>query len=334
MAEEGYKQRQFAAGMVPGLKEASTATKELVADKQKEAEEWVKSSERMHQADAVNESDMAKLALQAKSQKASFTIDMAGGGAKDKEKAAIEEAKALTKIQVDEITNYEKWLDKNNPKELEKYREFEQKKQKLIAEGEQKVTKIKNDALLAQEQATRAAEDRMAQAIASAAAKSIMSGKSMGAAFKALGEQMAQTALTNFMQMETLDGRKKMKDAGKAARGAYTGVMDMDLPPFIAFPLAIASGAAAFGGVMAFEQGGIVPETGLMKLHEKEMVLPRPIAEKVQAMADPQQNGGRSGRGVVNNFQISTPNADSFMLSQRQIDNRAVQAHQKALRRG
>lgn len=75
----------------------------------------------------------------------------------------------------------------------------------------------------------------------------------MAQAFEQMGKQMAEASLNSLLQLETVEGRKKLVKAKSAASGAYTGVMDMDLPPFIGFPLAIASGAAAFAGVMAFE---------------------------------------------------------------------------------
>lgn len=54
----------------------------------------------------------------------------------------------------------------------------------------------------------------------------------------------------------------------------------------------------AFG---SFEQGGIVGQTGMHKLHEQEMVLPRPISEKVQKMtdADAAGVGNRGGHTIT-----------------------------------
>jgi hypothetical protein len=293
MEEESYNQKQWAMGMIPGYKEVSKEIHEIISDKQKEATEWVAASQRMHTADATQAADMAKIRVQAANQETMYGINKGGGNDKAKVQAQLDENKALAQIQIDQINDEAKWHQSGDAKDLEMLRKFEDEKQKIIANSVKEQAKIVEDAELEKEQKIRAAEDRTARAIASTAAKSIVEGKNMGQAFSQLGKQMLETALTNFLQMETLDGRKKMKEARKAGRGAYTGVMDMNLPPMIGFPLAIASGAAAFAGVMAFEKGGIVPETGMVKLHEKEMVLPRPISEKVQAMTD----AGAGGKG-------------------------------------
>jgi hypothetical protein len=159
------------------------------------------------------------------------------------------------------------------------------------------------------------AENKVADAFAKSAAKSIVEGKSMADAFAALGKQMAETALTNLLELETIDGRKKVHDAGVAARGAYTGVMNMDLPPFIGFPLAIASGAAAFAGVMAFDQGGIVPSNQMAMVHQNEMILPPAISQGLQSMI----SRGGAGGGTNVNMNVHAKDADSFRLSQHQI---------------
>jgi len=164
----------------------------------------------------------------------------------------------------------------------------------------------------------QAAEDKLGNAIAKTAAKSIVESKNMGDAFHALGKQMAEAALTSLLELETVEGRKKLVKAKSAASGAYTGVMDMDLPPIIAFPLAIASGAAAFAGVMAFEQGGIVPSTQMAMVHQHEMILPSHISQGLQGMIA-NNRGAKGNPSVVMN--ISTPNADSFRASRHQIDS-------------
>jgi hypothetical protein len=125
-----------------------------------------------------------------------------------------------------------------------------------------------------------------------------------------------------------------MKDAKKAGAKGWTIGEEFPFPLNLIMPPILA--ATMFGGVMAydaFEQGGNVGHTGMALLHQNEMVLPRPIAEKVRAMAEPETSGARRGGSVTNNFKIDAKDANSFRLSQRQIDDHAARASQKALRR-
>ena len=59
---------------------------------------------------------------------------------------------------------------------------------------------------------------------------------------------------------------QNLDDAKAAARGAFKWVMET-IPFPLDLVLAPAAAAAAFAGVMAFEQGGIVPGGGLAMLH-------------------------------------------------------------------
>jgi hypothetical protein len=89
-------------------------------------------------------------------------------------------------------------------------------------------------------------------------------------AIEQIGRQMLETQVEQgmlaLMGQETRAEREALIAAKKAARGAYSSVMDSGLPAPIAFPLAIAAGAAAFAGTMAFEQGGEIPGTGAVPI--------------------------------------------------------------------
>jgi hypothetical protein len=92
-----------------------------------------------------------------------------------------------------------------------------------------------------------------------------------------------------------------MKSAKSAAAKAWDAGENFPFPLDLVMPPILAAGA--FAGVMAFssfDQGGIVGHTGMAKVHEQEMVLPRPISEKVQKMADPDTaKGGLNGLNVT-----------------------------------
>lgn len=75
----------------------------------------------------------------------------------------------------------------------------------------------------------------MAQEIASTAAQSIVQGKNMEQAFARLGMSMMQTALSNVMQLETVQGRQRLSDARTAASNAYAAVSGIPVVgPFLA----------------------------------------------------------------------------------------------------
>lgn len=73
--------------------------------------------------------------------------------------------------------------------------------------------------------------------------------------------------------------KQKMSDAKVAAAEAFKAVVGI---PLIGPVLAPVAAAGAFAAVAAFEQGGIVPNTGMALVHGGEMVLPQAISQKVQ----------------------------------------------------
>lgn len=88
-------------------------------------------------------------------------------------------------------------------------------------------------------------------------------------------------------------------DANAAAAAAFESAMvALPFPVNVAVAPALAASTLAtgmgFAAGAAFEQGGIVPSTGMALVHGGEMVLPRPISETVQQMA---ANGGSLGGG-------------------------------------
>lgn len=84
-------------------------------------------------------------------------------------------------------------------------------------------------------------------------------------------------------------------DANKAAAGAYAAVAGI---PYVGPFLAPVAAAAAFVGVMAFDvfsaSGGMDVGAGvnpITQLHEKEMVLPAGLSDRVRNMTEPGGGG-------------------------------------------
>ncbi len=79
------------------------------------------------------------------------------------------------------------------------------------------------------------------------------------------------------------DKQQQGSAASLAAAKTYAVIAGIPVVgPFIAPPLA----AAAYAAVMAFDKGGIVPETSLAMVHKNEMVLPSHISQFVKSSAE------------------------------------------------
>lgn len=78
--------------------------------------------------------------------------------------------------------------------------------------------------------------------------------------------------------------KQVFRDAGVAAAHAFRSVMGaLPFPAnVIVAPIAAAGAFAATMAFAAFEQGGLVPNTGLAMVHGGEMVLPSALSQKVQ----------------------------------------------------
>jgi hypothetical protein len=142
-------------------------------------------------------------------------------------------------------------LDKYGKDYEVKLKSIQDKEKELTQEHENKLTQIVTTAEEQRKQKVLQSENQMDQAFASTAAKSIIEGKNMEQSFERLGGQMMQTMLTNLMQMETVQGRKRFGDARTAAADAFQSAGN----PI----LGAVEAAAAFTAVMAFDKGGVVP---------------------------------------------------------------------------
>jgi hypothetical protein len=134
--------------------------------------------------------------------------------------------------------------------------------------------------------------------------------------------KIAEQELVGLALHQTMADTQKLSDAKLAAANTYASVSAV---PIIGPVLAPAAAAAAFAAVLAFEKGGIVPETGLAMLHSKEMVLPAHISQSVQQMAD----GGGSGGNLQVHFHGKQAKEDHAGM-----ENQLVRMVKRAQRRG
>jgi hypothetical protein len=100
--------------------------------------------------------------------------------------------------------------------------------------------------------------------------------------------KIGEAAIADLILHKSLAQEQKLMDA----KGAFGTTMKA-LPFPLNIPLAIASA----GAVLAFEQGGVVPETGGILAHKNEMVLPAHISQFIQQAAKNDPAGGANGGG-------------------------------------
>ena len=156
--------------------------------------------------------------------------------------------------------------------------------------------------------------------VATGLAKTIVEGKNFGKEMRAVAQQVLEgfiemelkrmmahimadlgitsSTITNTAAQKTIeraaDSESIISSAHKAAAKAWSNAPN----PIIG----AIEAAATFVGVLAFDsfdQGGIVGHTGMAKVHENEMVLPRPLSEKVQRMTDDSSSGARGAVHVT-----------------------------------
>jgi hypothetical protein len=169
--------------------------------------------------------------------------------------------------------------------------------------------------------------------------KNVLTGtQTLSAGFKSLFASMGQSLASIAAQMVATWAMAQMKmrlsskqtalaelnnDAVAAGGAAYKAVVGT---PFIGPFLAPAAAAVAYAGVMAFGAsasaaggydipGNINP---IVQAHAREMILPAKHADVIRNLAD--QAGGQGGGANTVVMNITTPDADSFRRSQRQIE--------------
>ena len=158
--------------------------------------------------------------------------------------------------------------------------------------------------------------------VATGLAKTIVEGKNFGQAMRRVAQEVLESFIENEIKRLTVHaavqlGLTTSEQAGVTSRvlidkeGNVKTIMGYakeaasagwaagaKFPPPLNVIMAPALAGLFFTGALAyasFDQGGIVEHTGMAKVHENEMVLPRPISEKVQKMADGGGNAGSRG---------------------------------------
>ncbi len=161
--------------------------------------------------------------------------------------------------------------------------------------GDMQVEQEKRAALQRQTQDTVSAQNRMTSAIATDIAHSIVMNKSLAQAFRQTGEQMAEGMIKNLLIAEMTGNKQKLIDAKTAAANSYQWASAWGGP--VAGAIA---GAAAFSGVMAFANGGLVPGSGSgdtvpAMLTPGETVVTKALTSRVESAERNRGSGGGGG---------------------------------------
>lgn len=233
--------------------EAAKGEIALAAEKEKGGEEADRHRLAMHHATI-----QATVKAELEGAQKSYQVELAGY---NQEQALLDPTKDAVKIQA------------LNDKKLQLEQKYWNDRQKIVNKGEEQLGAI-----------VRHGEEAIAGAISKNIAKSIVEGKNLADSMSQMGKQLLEDALANALKMILIGDMKQAKDAGHAAASAFTWVMQ-DMP----FPanaiLAPIAAAAAFAGVMAFEEGGQIPGSGAVPIigHGGETVVSKALTDKVEA---------------------------------------------------
>jgi len=219
-------------------------------------------------------------------------------------------------------------LDKTDKDFQNKLKTLNNKKEALEQAHQNKLTEIQDKATIARNTRMLAADDQMRNSIAQGLAGFLMRHQSFAAMMSNIGDQVATGMIQNAIKSMLALDMTKEKDAAAAARKAFNaglsfgGIPGMILAPVLA--------AGAFATVMAFEQGGLVPNVpgGTMALlHKQEMVLPANIAEHIMNTA------GKGGNGDTKNSFHTTITSLGSSEHLNKIVKKALDGHLRQMSR-
>jgi hypothetical protein len=287
-------------------KEGEESQKQINAvlmSKQKEADEWIKLTEKMIQEDGRHAAVMAEL-----------TAKDGGASAKGEEKryqaliAAFEKERTL--------------LTSTGERRIADEQKIDHKEEEEEAKHQNKMHEL-----------TRKGEQQRADLVKQFGVMTMFTNQSVASALEQIGKKQLASLVDNTLQAlmvkEDAAAREKLIDAKSSAVSAFKWAME-GLPFPVNAVLAPIAAGAAFAGVMAFEQGGSIPGHGPVPIvgHGGETVVTKALTDRVEA------SEGRGKRGTGNHFHISgVKDADGFKASQTQIITKQQQAQDVAARR-
>ena len=163
-------------------------------------------------------------------------------------------------LQVQALNREIAALDKGDKDYSNKLRAIYDKQEQMERAHQNKITEIKDRAIIEQNDRILAAERKAEEETARGLASVLMRHQSFAAMMSSIGDQIATGMIENAIKSMLAMDMTKEKDASHAARKAFNAGMDFPFP--VNLVMAPALGAAAFASVMAFNKGGTVPGVG------------------------------------------------------------------------
>jgi hypothetical protein len=205
--------------------------------------------------------------------------------------------------------------DYNNA--LAQYRDYQAQRVQLAADANKKIqaaidTELKNETKEYQSY-LQSFNTQFASAFAQVATAHETLSKAASKMYQQMSEALLKNLATAAMaEIEgaalhrTLAQQKQLTDAKGAAGGAYNAVAGI---PIIGPVLAPIAAGVAFAGVMAFDEGGMVPEDQMSMVHADEAVLNPKQTENFQKMAE---EGGGDTYNTTHNHTWNTMDSKSL----------------------
>ena len=208
-AEERYEKEQTK------LHEKAAKEDERIAEEEAKATEAIAAGEMKVQEglarEGLKDSDaMAKLSAASEIEAAHHRVAMRQATAQEAADVETKAARAMTQTEVTALDQEIASLNRHDAEYLVKLKQFEDKKAQVIRQGENEIKKIVDKAEEEKLKRVTEAEGKIAGAIASTTARSIVEGHNMAQAFEQLGKQMEAAALDNLLQMAMTADRQKL----------------------------------------------------------------------------------------------------------------------------
>jgi hypothetical protein len=261
------------------------------------AEEEAKLKEEAAKEQASNAEKMGELAMQAEKQKQALA-DSSHRVSMD-QRIAEETRSANEEFQIKQAALDKEiaGLDKSGKDYANKLKQLQDQEKQLTTQHQNELTAIKEKAEQERNQRILSAETSFQNSIASSLTKSLMGHQTWAKTLESIGNQVVSGMIENAIKSMLADDMTKEKDAAAAARKAYVIGTSMGGPAGIILGPVMA--AAAFAGVMAFEEGGVVPGVGKgdvvpAMLTPGEGVVPKGVMEGLSQMA---RNGNMNQSG-------------------------------------
>jgi hypothetical protein len=290
-----------------GLKDSSFYRQllvERVNTTREVSEEEARITAEAGQEQARHTEKMGELAVQAQKTADALQMSTRRTSEQERTRTAVAAANAEYAVKFHALTDEAAAVDRAGKDAAIKLKQIQDKETELVRSHENEIAAIKAKAEEDSSKRVIAAESHMADAVASGLTKSIMGHQSWAKMVSSLGNEVVSGMIENSIKIMLQQDKERLGDARKAATSAFSTGEKIGGPagPILGPVFA----AAAFAGVMAFQDGGVVPGMGFgdvvpAMLTPGEGVVPKGVMEGLSNLA----KGGGMGGGV--HYNIASP---------------------------